>query len=181
MCCGNGRYHWEFIDRPFCVVGICFVFRMGLKERTNHGERKKARLKLDKMARNVSLVGESYVCMCISLGPVLCISSTQDQATESLAQQRLESAPLCLQASKGYVKTLRRVDSMVIVSKTPCCSRERFSDGVVFFVLQPNEPVCSSTITSYIILPMIMARIIFTIVFVLHSSFFCGGKTKYRC
>ena len=101
------------------------------KAREGEREREKARLNSDKVARNVSLVGGSYVCMYISIGPVLRISSTQDRATESLAQQRLESAPLCLQASKGYVKTLRRVDSMVIVSKTPCCSRERFSDGVV--------------------------------------------------
>ena len=39
------------------------------------------------------------------------------------------------------------------------------------FVLQPNEPVCSSTITTCIMLPMIMARIIFTC-FLLYSSFF---------
>ena len=81
-----------------------------------------------------------YVCTDMCMGIVVRIGSTQDQATESMAQQRLESALLCRQVARRCIKPLRRVNSIVAVSSLPPAVKNTSQTEWSFCT--PTERIC---------------------------------------
>ena len=123
-----------------------------------------------------------FACLCISIGPVLRINSTQDRAAKSMAQQRLESASLCLQVARRCIKTLRWVNSTVTISSLPPAVENASQTEWSFRT--PTERICvliHNHNVHYAPDDHCKDHVLHSLLFIVYSSFFCGGKTKRRC